>query len=802
MQNELQKKSKTHTCDKKLSHFYYLCKIKFLLIEDWIIQHELAINDSVTITSPSFRGYTPLHFAVKSKSIEIVKVLLKNGANLTIKNARGQTPLHLCMDMIMKNRKKPKEDFKKIGRFLLIHGSNYANPIDNMGLSHFHIAVFLNDTGTIQNFIQQGIEINNSINCKSPYWSGYTSLHIACKYSLNPVAHLLLQNGANLNLKDAIGLTPLHYAIKKGNEGLVLLLFSSLNKNYVNPFDCVGISLLHAFCKFDYSKHDLENFLSNNVDVNLSVMSSSPLWAGYTPLHVAVNEKRMRIVRILIKYGADVNIEDANKISPLQLAIHKNLIDDYLMDLIFEYNKKVGLSIDNVRFFQFFSIFLKEKSVIISRLSSKELPVNYTVPLNYSLGLSGYTPLHFAVERGDVELIEILLENGANICIQDNNGLSPLHLASERRNYIIVEKMLLFSNGALENLIDNNGVSHLHIACIVNNVDIVNRYLQSGVQVNLATKNGETPLHFAVKFNCVATVKLLLKNNADITVQEITNGLTPLHVASENQNNEIINIILSVHSNTIINPVNKMGFSHFHIICMNNRVNLVQIFLNKGVAIDAAVKTDSVNYPGFTSLHFAVKYCCVEIVKLLLKYGANINVKNKFKKVPLHYAFKLKHRNTKQILDLFSPVIKKNGGILEDGIELSSLHIACMRNDYLAVKDFLKERLDIINHRTSLNCPSWPGYTPLHFAVKYGTIETVELLLRNKANVHITDKYGFTALHFACCYSKEKIVEKLLASNSNPGVKNVNGLTPLRLAKQAKNNQIVHMVLSRSFSIG
>lgn len=44
---------------------------------------------------------------------------------------------------------------------------------------------------------------------------------------------------------------------------------------------------------------------------------------------------------------------------------------------------------------------------------------------------AGYTPLHFAVEYGRHELVEYLLERGANLYLQDRNGSTPLHLALE-----------------------------------------------------------------------------------------------------------------------------------------------------------------------------------------------------------------------------------------------------------------------------------------------------------------------------------------------------------------------------------
>ncbi|XP_058809984.1 ankyrin-2-like isoform X2 [Phymastichus coffea] len=396
-------------------------------------------------------------------------------------------------------------------------------------------------------------------------------------------------------------------------------------------------------------------------------------------------------------------------------------------------------------------------------------------------------------------MIDFLLQNGADLCIQDVNGSTPVHIAVYKKDYSIVKRMFSYYTETMKNSVDNKGLSHLHAACLANRADIVKNILDSGSFVDMATSIGETPLHFAVKFNCIEIVEVLLERNADFTLQETYTGSTPLHFAIQKQYKEIIIMILSVHNRKIINPVNNFGLSHFHILCMKNESILINQFLQNKIGTEDQVKLDSPIYPGFRPLHFAVKNGHIESTKILLNSNFDIITKDIFNKVPLHYIGKLHPNESKQILDAFWLVIQNKDTQLAEKTGLTALHVACMRDDILAVKNLLHKDVDI-NAHASLQCPIYSGCSPLYLAVKYNKIRIIKMLLCYGANVNSEDKYGFTPLHIACSNAKIKAIEILLTYNADPSVKSARQITPLRLALQSNNEKIIQIILSHPTS--
>jgi hypothetical protein len=123
----------------------------------------------------------------------------------------------------------------------------------------------------------------------------------------------------------------------------------------------------------------------------------------------------------------------------------------------------------------------------------------------------GNVPLHVASSKGDLGLMNYLLQNGAEVNIQDIFGNSPLHYAADKGKRSAVE--LLIQAGANANLQDFRGNAPLHLACANNDID---------------------------------TVKLLLKFNADPEICDL-NDMKP----GDRSNSPMIKILLDRRVNSI-----------------------------------------------------------------------------------------------------------------------------------------------------------------------------------------------------------------------------------------------------------
>jgi ankyrin repeat protein len=228
---------------------------------------------------------TPLHYAVKIGDNEIVNILLRKGASINDVDQNGETPLCFAMK---------KKNIEMVDLILSMSKIDNINIADNDGFSHFHIACIRNDIKIVENFLEHGVDINSSVNFQAKQWSGYTALHFAVYYQSLDIVKLLLNCNADVTIKNAEGMTPLHVALQIHNDTIIDFILSSDDYKNINPIDNNGLSHFHIACMKKNLKA-VESFLKYDIDINQSVNLSSPLWPGYTSLHFAVIGIKERI---------------------------------------------------------------------------------------------------------------------------------------------------------------------------------------------------------------------------------------------------------------------------------------------------------------------------------------------------------------------------------------------------------------------------------------------------------------------------------------------------------------------------
>jgi hypothetical protein len=113
----------------------------------------------------------------------------------------------------------------------------------------------------------------------------------------------------------------------------------------------------------------------------------------------------------------------------------------------------------------------------------------------------GATPLHYAAANGHVEIIHLLLQNGADVNARNNYGYTPLHYAARNGNVDILH--LLVENGADLEAQENDGWRALHEAVVFGHLpfiqELISRY---HVDINARDKNGRTALSMANSTIC------------------------------------------------------------------------------------------------------------------------------------------------------------------------------------------------------------------------------------------------------------------------------------------------------------
>jgi len=131
---------------------------------------------------------------------------------------------------------------------------------------------------------------------------------------------------------------------------------------------------------------------------------------------------------------------------------------------------------------------------------------------------SGVTPLHLAAYRGDKDIAEILILKGADIDSQTDAGDTPLMWAVKREKSNLVE--LIVQKGATVDLKDGIGRTPLAMACgLINHgksacFKCAEILIQNGADVNAAGDDGHTPLYWATAAKDQHLSEMLIKHGA------------------------------------------------------------------------------------------------------------------------------------------------------------------------------------------------------------------------------------------------------------------------------------------------
>ncbi|XP_022237468.1 serine/threonine-protein phosphatase 6 regulatory ankyrin repeat subunit A-like [Limulus polyphemus] len=140
---------------------------------------------------------------------------------------------------------------------------------------------------------------------------------------------------------------------------------------------------------------------------------------------------------------------------------------------------------------------------------------------------TGQTPLHIAASHGRICMVDLLLKNRANVKAVTNYGHTALHLAAQQPSLEIV-KMLVEAGSDLERM-DHDGRTPLGCACIQGNARIVEYLVAQGAKVNIKDTMGNSPLLHATNgpHTSLDLVSVLLAAGAEVNLAN-KQGETPL----------------------------------------------------------------------------------------------------------------------------------------------------------------------------------------------------------------------------------------------------------------------------------
>jgi ankyrin repeat protein len=442
----------------------------------------------------------------------------------------------------------------------------------------------------------------------------WTTLAIAVRYSTDPdVIRLLLENGWEAGSCNKDGLTPVHIAAWNNSpiETMEVLLEYGADINEKDSHS--GRTPLHVAFLKEADPRLVEFMLSQGAKIN---EKDSP--SQQTPLHVAVIHIRdPEIFRILRRHHADFLAPDRDGSLPL----HWGAAFNSVKEIIDQLSEGIDINItenDRQTPLHFASMHNHEPE-IVEHLIEKGANIHARTE-------TGVEPIHDAAAwTGTPEIIDVLIKNGANIEARTDHGSTPLHLAVYFNDNKAIHKKLIEYGANIQSR-DKKGRLPLHCTARNTNHNAVAYLIEEGSDINARDYEGSTPLHAAAKNSNPLIVRALLEGGASVNAVDHS-GLTPLLVAAGNPETVVIRTLLDYGADVQARDINGATFLHIAVM-FNKNPNVLRLALKKGAAIDA--KDDK----GMTPLQFAVLSHephgpeLLEIVKLLLDHGADIYAKN------------------------------------------------------------------------------------------------------------------------------------------------------------------------------
>ena len=321
-----------------------------------------------------------------------------------------------------------------------------------------------------------------------------TPFHIAFEEEHYSLAAFLLKEAQSINGIDEQGWTPLMLAIMADDWDMVRELI----------VDGADIFAGHRHNAIDVaqmmeSEAQLVDIFVEEKGVNGVVHTYGETWPFIT---LAVANGHTEVAELLLRHGA------GDKLANLTMVAIQNMEEGKILNLI------------------------KSETKLLDTLVEEMGSVNVRLD-----NLRNDTLLTLAMRKKDMELVELLLEHGADINHGDRHGNAVLHWAASSWNTDTVK--FLLEHGADINRENSNGATALHWAASSGNIDVIKFLLEHGAdKIHVSTA-----LISATQTLQAGAVKLLLEHGADINIKEYY-GQTALMKAASNGSVEIVELLL------------------------------------------------------------------------------------------------------------------------------------------------------------------------------------------------------------------------------------------------------------------
>ncbi|XP_056311074.1 ankyrin repeat domain-containing protein 16 [Danio aesculapii] len=252
--------------------------------------------------------------------------------------------------------------------------------------------------------------------------------------------------------------------------------------------------------------------------------------------------------------------------------------------------------------------------------------------------------LHEASSMGHYECVRFLIGRGAKVDSLKKADWTPLMMACTRRNLEVIQELLDY--GAEPMLQNKDGWSSFHIACREGDPAIINHLLLAKPEIwKTKSKTGRTPLHTAAMHGCEDAVKILLRSCCYEPDEKDSCGVTPFMDAIRNGHIAVAKLLLEDHQASP-SAVDILGAQPIHQASVTAQEEALS-FLVHHLGMDINSRATKLE---LTALHYAAKEGHTSTIKTLLALGANLHARDAKGRSALHMACIGQHVDAVQML--------------------------------------------------------------------------------------------------------------------------------------------------------
>lgn len=910
--NDLELKAKNHLIAQKIPFTETAFLENVATGKTEIVALFLDTNININITNQEKN--TALMLASKNNHKNIVKLLINKGCDISLRNNQGYLALDLATDDIARfivefltkdNQQVLDEAIvsiayrgnKELMQILLNKGANVSAK-DARGNTALKMAIYKCNMPLVEFILDKigGIykleknELNDVIEIASRYGC-LDTIKMISKFVEIPFDIAIDQAIANHHL------SIVNYVTDLQNQDRLFKAVMSRNiqvaKNYLDKVTDVNITDRRRISLLTYAvkSNDIDLvklILDKGADVNLRGYNSYN--QVELPLISAIKNQNLSLVKLLLDRGADPNLQvykyEYGNLSALETAIVKEniaiielLLSKYELN---QYNTRIGfvgyafplvlaVKQNNQEIIKIIKKALIEKglynaeSLLLPCIEAKT--AEFVKELLDEIGNEKIRSKHFpylgiealikAISVGNIEIVEILLNKAVDI-----NGMEkkrPINIAIAHNQFNIV-KLLIKRNVDLK-IVDNNNL--LSKAIETSNIELVKLLIDAGLDVNETFNCNETALMVAAKKGAVEIVKFLLAAGAKADAKDCsdetalvlavkygrTEILSVLEITSKEERSNLLLVAVQARQSELIDTLldadlnfsDSIGATALIYAIKTQNVEIINKLIKKGADVNFQQKLQSNNnqsdidpeeLKSLSPLMHAVETGNLDIVKLLVNNGANVNAISYFSPVQaerftknkqtalslaVYYLYGLeKNREeiVKFLIDQGADVNFTSGG--ERSLyNTSTILLSAINNNAKEVVAKLLEKgaepldsyLNIAVEKAGqeiftllLNNGAKPNKETLIIACRLGYLNIVKLLLDKGLSANSSDDYSF-AIHSAANAGHLNVVDLLIERGANINEVNYIGATALMLALNNKHLEVARLLLNKAADI-